>query len=119
MVKFIYKICNSSEWLNFKKKKKFLGTKKDLLDGFIHLSNKRQVRDTLKKYYFKKDKLILLKISTSELKNLVWENSQSGIAFPHVYSYLTTKDVICIYKISIKKNGTYLFLSNSSNTNNF
>ena len=119
MIKFIYKICGTTEWQRFKKTSFFYGTKKDLLDGYIHFSKKNQVKETLAKHYFKKDKLILLKISTSELKNLVWENSQSGIAFPHVYSYLTTKDVICIYKISIKKNGTYLFLSNSSNTNNF
>ena len=119
MTKFIYKICNSKEWVNFKKKNFFFGTKKDLLDGFIHLSNKNQVRGTLKKYYFKKNKLILLKISTSKLKNLIWEKTKSGSVFPHLYSHLNIKHISEIYQISLKKNGSYLFLSNSSNSNNF
>ena len=54
MKKFIYKICKISEWNSAQKKKIFSGTKKDIVDGFIHLSNKNQVRGTLKKYYFKK-----------------------------------------------------------------
>jgi len=33
MNKFIYKICNESEWFYAKKKKKFKGTRKDVLDG--------------------------------------------------------------------------------------
>ena len=40
MQKFIYKICSSKEWICFKKKGKFYGSKKDLLDGYIHLSKK-------------------------------------------------------------------------------
>ena len=93
MRKFIYKICHKSEWFNFKKKKIFYGTKKDLLDGYIHFSNKNQVKSTLKKYYFNKKKLVLLKVDTSKLKNLFWEKSLDGTLFPHLYSYLNLKSV--------------------------
>lgn len=109
--KFVYKICNTYEWSNFKKKKIFYGTKKDLLDGFIHLSNKRQVISTLKKYYNKKNNLFLLKINTAKLKKLVWEKSVSGIFFPHLYSKLNLKNIEEFYKIYLNKNSKYIFSS--------
>ena len=41
---FIYKICTKAEWLKAKKEGKFLGSKKDIEDGFIHFSNKDQLK---------------------------------------------------------------------------
>jgi len=43
MIKFVYKICTILEWTKFKKKK-FFGTKKNLLDGYIHFSNGNQIK---------------------------------------------------------------------------
>ena len=40
MENFIYKICKEDEWNNAKKIGKFKGTKKDLIDGYIHFSKK-------------------------------------------------------------------------------
>ena len=109
-MRFIYKICNLREWSTFKKKKKFKGTKKDILDGYIHLSKKSQVKKTLKKYYLKKDKLILLKIKTPKLKRLIWEKSSEGKLFPHLYSFLNLRDVKSTYKIFLNKNGEHSIL---------
>ena len=109
--KFIYKICSVHEWSNFKKKKNFYGTKKDLLDKYIHLSNKNQVKTTLKKHYNKKNNLILLKINTSKLKKLIWEKSVDGIFFPHLYSHLNIKSVKEIYKLHLNKNSKHVFSS--------
>ena len=53
-LEFVYKICNKSEWLVAKQNKKFNGTEKDKEDGFIHFSDKDQVKGTLKKYFIKK-----------------------------------------------------------------
>ncbi len=105
MIKFIYKICTTSEWLNFKRKRIFYGTKKDLFDGYIHMSNKNQIKKTLRKHFFKKKKLILLKIKTSKLKKLIWERSTRDEFFPHLYSNLNIKNVEKFYKITLKKNG--------------
>jgi len=102
MKNFIYKICSSSEWHRFKKKKIFLGTKQDLLDGYIHLSKKNQVKSTLQKYYFKKDNLVLLEVDTSNLKNLVWEKSSEKIIFPHLYSYLNLKSIKKVLELNMK-----------------
>mgnify|MGYP001238680421 CR=1 FL=1 len=106
-MKFVYKICNLSEWSSLKKNKLFCGTKKDLIDGFIHLSNKKQVKKTLKKHFLNQDKLILLKIETTKLKKLVWEKSPDGALFPHLYSYLNIRYVKKNYKILFKKNGSH------------
>jgi uncharacterized protein (DUF952 family) len=107
MSEFIYKICSRLEWKNFKKKKIFYGTKKDLLDGYVHLSKKNQVKKTLKKYFFKKGDLILLKIKALELRELKWEKSKEGEFFPHLYSFLRIEDIECQYKISLLKNGLH------------
>ena len=102
--KYIYKICNKSEWSNFKKNKKFIGTKKDLLDGFIHLSEKKQIKTTLIKHFINKKSLVLLKIKIKNLKNLIWEKSTNGIFFPHLYSFIRLDDINNSYKIVLKKN---------------
>jgi uncharacterized protein (DUF952 family) len=112
MKKFIYKICSKFEWSNFQKKKIFHGTKKDIADGYIHFSDKNQVKSTLKRYFFGQDKLILLKVDTSKLENLIWEKSAGSKIFPHLYSYLLLKSVKKIYKIRLKKNGLHFFSSN-------
>ena len=50
---FIYKICSKSEWLSAIRNGKFIGTKKDIEDGYIHFSNKNQIKRTLDKYFSK------------------------------------------------------------------
>jgi uncharacterized protein (DUF952 family) len=109
MKKFIYKICSTLEWSNFQKRKFFYGTKQDITDGYIHFSAKNQIKSTLKKHFFRRDKLILLKVDTSKLENLIWEKSTDSKIFPHLYSYLILKSVKKTYKICLKKNGLYFF----------
>ena len=104
MIKFVYKICYFDEWKKFKKNKIYNGSKKDISDGYIHFSNKNQIKSTLNKYFSKKDKLVLLKVNIKNLKNLIWEKSSGGKLFPHLYSLLTIKDVKSIDNITFKKN---------------
>ena len=59
--KFIYKICSKKELEDAKNKNQFIGSKKDLEDGFIHFSGEEQVEGTLNKYYLNQKDLILLK----------------------------------------------------------
>ena len=88
MKKFIYKICSKLEWLNFQKKQKFYGTRQDIIDGYIHFSDKNQVISTLSKLFFGKDKLILLKVDTSKLENLIREKSTGGKIFVRMLKYV-------------------------------
>ena len=105
MNNFIYKICSTEEWKAAKNLGIFKGTKKDLIDGFIHFSSKKQLGSTLKKYFFKKDNLIILKVELLNLENLKWEKSQSGEIFPHLYSQLNLRNVNDKFKITVNNNG--------------
>ena len=91
---FVYKICTKNEFDNFREIKLWQGTKKDIEDGFIHFSNKDQVEKTLKKYYSDQKNLFLLKIKTSKLEKLIWEDSGNGEKFPHLYSSLNIENVV-------------------------
>ena len=91
---FVYKICTKNEWHNFKEIKLWQGTKKDIEDGFIHFSNIDQVEKTLKKYYSDQKNLFLLKIKTSKLEKLIWEDLGNGEKFPHLYSSLNIENVV-------------------------
>ena len=51
---FVYKICTKSEWRDAKENKIFKGTSLDLKDGFIHFSDKNQVKQTLAFYLFRR-----------------------------------------------------------------
>jgi len=109
---FVYKICNKSEWLIAKKNNKFTGTIKDKEDGFIHFSDKKQVQSTLKKYFFGQKDLILLKIETLKLDNLIWEQSSDGNMFPHLYSSFDIFNVCNQYDIALNEDGTHTLPSN-------
>ena len=49
--KCIYKIIDKNEWQKVKDVGPYLGSKKDIEDGYIHFSSEEQVEGTLKKYY--------------------------------------------------------------------
>ena len=107
MENFIYKICLIDEWKAAEKIGKFKGTKKDLIDGYIHFSKKEQLNSTLKKYYINQGKLILLKVEVSNLKNLKWERLQTEEAFPHLYSILNLKNIKKTFEILLNKDRTH------------
>ena len=112
MKNFIYKICSSSEWNNAQKNGVFNGSKKDILDGYIHFSNKNQVKSTLNRYFLNKNKLVLIKVDTSKLKKLFWEKSSGGLTFPHLYSFLSINHVVGTYKITSGDDGKHVLPSN-------
>ena len=102
---FVYKICTSEEWDLAKKNGHFNGSKKDVEDGFIHFSDKEQVKGTLSKYFFKQNNLVLLKIDALKLKNLIYEQISDGSIFPHLYDSLDISNVVEEYKIELNENG--------------
>ena len=108
-LKYIYKICTKTEWLEAKKKGKFYGSNKDLEDGFIHFSNKDQLKGTLNKYFLNQRDLVLLKIEALKLDNLIYEQASDGNIFPHLYSYLNILHVCNEYEINIDEKGNHTF----------
>ena len=107
MESFIYKICSVDEWNDAEKVGEFRGSKKDLIDGYIHFSKEEQLNSTLKKYYTNQSKLILLKVEVSNLKNLKWEKLQTDESFPHLYSVLNLKNIKKTFEIFLNKDGTH------------
>ena len=94
MKRFVYRVLDLEEWFNFKKKKVFYGNDLDQISGYIHLSEKDQLRKTID-IYFKKKKIVILKIRTKNLKQkLLWEISRAGEKFPHLYDKLTLENVV-------------------------
>ena len=83
---FVYRVMLNNEWDEFKKKKKFFGNKLDIQSGFIHLSTKSQIKNTIEKYYKNEDSIIIFKINVKDIaKNLKWEISRNNQLFPHLY----------------------------------
>ena len=105
--KFIYKILAKIEWVVIKDKSEFKGTKKDLEDCYIHFSEEEQVRGTLKKFYKNQNDLILLKVKTINLDNLVWEQASDGNMFPHLYSSLDLSNVVEKFEIILQDDGNH------------
>ena len=111
-LKFIYKICTKSEWLEIKKEGKYKGSKKDLEDGYIHFSVEDQVKGTLIKHYSKKKDLVLLKVDAFKLENLLWEQASDGNMFPHLYSSLDVSNVVDEIEITLRDDSTHVLPDN-------
>ena len=104
---FVYKICTKSECSEAKHNNVFKGTALDLKDGYIHFSDKDQVKQTLNKFYINQTNLIILKVDSLKLKNLVWEQSTDGTMFPHLYSDLDLDFVVKEYIIDLNDDGKH------------
>ena len=105
--KYIYKILHSEELRKAKSLEVYSGSSKDIEDGFIHFSNKDQVEGTLKKYYTNQKDLILLKVDTSKLDQLIWEKASNGNLFPHLYSKLKFSNIVGEFEITQLENGSH------------
>ena len=106
-LKHIYKIIGNEELKKAKLSGEYLGSSKDIQDGYIHFSGQDQVASTLKKYCSGIGNLILLKVETLKLDHLVWEQASDGNFFPHLYSPLNLSNVINEYEISLDNEGNH------------
>ena len=99
--KHIYKIIDKNEWQKVRETGPYLGSKKDIEDGYIHFSSEEQVKGTLNKYYSNQSNLILLKVDTIKLDNLIWEQASDGNMFPHLYSTLDLSNIVDEFEIKL------------------
>tara|TARA_S200000501_G_C20620854_1_gene654522 strand:- start:46 stop:393 length:348 start_codon:yes stop_codon:yes gene_type:complete len=106
-LKYIFKIVDKDEWDNAKKIGVYSGSATDIKDGYIHFSEKEQIYDTLKKYYHKKENLLLLKVDTLNLNHLFWEQASNGDMYPHLYSVLDIKSVKKEFELALDQNGIH------------
>ena len=111
-LKYIFKIIDVDEWKKVKLSETYLGSSKDIQDGFIHFSGDDQIAGTLKKFYQNQNDLILLKVDTLKLNHLVWEQASDGTMFPHLYSPLDLSNVVEEFEISLKDDGSHVLPEN-------
>ena len=106
-LKHIYKIIENDELKKAKLSGEYLGSAKDIQDGYIHFSGEDQVKGTLEKYYSKQKDLVLLKVETLKLDHLLWEQASDGNMFPHLYSSLDLSNVVDEFEITLNDNGIH------------
>ena len=106
-LKYIFKIIDVKEWQKVKQSETYLGSSKDIEDGYIHFSGEDQVKGTLEKYYSKQENLILLKVETLKLDHLIWEQASDGNMFPHLYSSLNLSNVVEELEIILNEDGNH------------
>lgn len=102
MVEEVYKIVTVDEWELAVREGRFLGSGIDLKDGFIHLSTRQQVQETVDRYFDGQSGLLLVALKSKLLgPSLRWEQAMSngqtpsdreGL-FPHLYG-MVSMDVV-------------------------
>ena len=98
----IYKVLRHHEFLNLEKERKSFGSTKDISDGFIHFSTKEQICETLTNHYEGETTLVLMAVKVDSIsKNLKWEKSRAGQAFPHLYSELNIDNAVWFAPIEL------------------
>ena len=109
----VYKVCPKDEWDHANLNKFYTGSEIDNEDGFIHLSTKEQLSETVAKHFRGKKNLLIISFSTEKLKdNLKWKISRNGDLFPHFYRNLKTKFAEKIYNLHSNADGIHKFPEN-------
>ena len=103
----VYKVCSKDEWDHTNLNKFYAGSEIDKEDGFIHFSDKDQLKETFKKFFCNQNNLILLKIDALKLKNLIYEQISDGNMFPHLYEPFEAKNVVAEHEITLNEKGTH------------
>lgn len=90
-----YKILTREQLNQLLADKTFRGAPIDLADGYIHLSTRAQVRETLDKHFAGHDDIHIAAVDLDTLGGCVkWEVSRGGALFPHIYAELPLASVV-------------------------
>lgn len=108
--RIIYKICHQSEWAQALAQGEFTGSAVDLQDGFIHLSDASQVKETARRYFAGREGLVLVAVDTQAVQEtLRWEPSRGGALFPHIYGPLPVSAALWVQALPLTADGSLLF----------
>lgn len=84
----VYKILSASDW-ETAEALGYTRTALDEGDGYVHLSTRAQVAETLSLHYAGQIEVRLLEYVVEEMGMPIrWEESRGGQLFPHLYSAL-------------------------------
>lgn len=86
----VFKILTRPEAATLLEARAFTGTALDRTDGFIHLSGRDQLEETLDRHFASQVDLVIAAIDETKISgSLRWERSRGGADFPHLYADLT------------------------------
>ena len=109
----VYKVSTKEEWGHAIVNKFYMGSDIDIKDGFIHLSTKKQLNETVSKHFSGKNNLIIICFSSRKIRDkLKWEVSRNGELFPHYYGNLETKFAEKVYYLHLTSDGIHKFPEN-------
>ena len=98
--KIAYKIERRADLLPALESGAYQGSLKDIEDGFIHLSTKEQVAETLSLHFNGVEDLVIAEVNIDLCKNdIKWETSRNGKEFPHLYAALPQSAIIHIFDV--------------------
>ena len=81
---FVYKVCSKDEWDHADLNKFYAGSEIDNEDGFIHLSTKEQLSETVAKHFRGKKNLLIISFSTKKYKIILNGKFQEMVVFSHI-----------------------------------
>ena len=103
----VYKILAADDW-DAAKQIGHPETKLDVGDGYVHLSTRAQVGETLALHYKHASGVRLLEYSLDDLEHsggLKWEASRGGDLFPHLYGTLPLATALRVWVLDTNKDG--------------
>jgi len=106
----IYKICPHALWQDAERAGVFKGATIDIVDGFIHFSDGKQVEETAAKHFAGQTGLVLVSVDAERLgESLKWEPSRGGALFPHLYGDLPLTAVTRVEPLPLGPDGRHVF----------
>ncbi len=108
MAEPIFKIVPRTEWAEITDA--YEGSAHDRAGGFMHLSTRSQLAETLRRHYAGQDDLLLVAADPARLGRLLkWEHAPSrGEDFPHLYGVLLTSAVLWVKTITKDAQGGFI-----------
>jgi len=92
----LYRVLLTAEWEELQACGQYIGNALDKRDGFIHLSTRQQVPDTIAAHFEGvASDITIIEIDSRRLPHgLRWEPSRDGMLFPHFYGVLPLNAVL-------------------------
>lgn len=86
---------------------RFAGAPIDFADGYIHLSTRDQLTETVDRHFAGQSDLWVAAIDLAALGDTVrWEESRGGALFPHIYGAMPLETVIAYGPLDRNDDGT-------------
>jgi uncharacterized protein (DUF952 family) len=101
----VYKILSEPDW-RLAEQLGHTQTALDEGDGYVHLSTRDQVQETLRLHYPGQKHVRLLEFIVEEMGQPVrWEESRGGDLFPHLYATLYLRGAKRVWTLQLQEDG--------------